>query len=619
MAACGSAGDANTVSESTAGNGSGAETTEAQAELSSAQTSSAEPSSAAASQPESTEAESTEASEETEETEAEPEPVVLTAEERLTRFKDSGISGFVRTDGQLLVDENGDQYLMKGMAMGNLVWDNGFYPPSFHHDEESYAELKELGFNCVRFYLNYGLFERDFRPYTYSQSGWDWLDENIEWAGKHGIRLILNMHYPQGGFQSYGDGMQLWQDPECQNRLTALWTAIAERYKDEPVVLGYDLLNEPIVPKIGSVEQSFAQWENLAGRIVDAIREVDTNHIIIVERLNAIKDTVSNTMDSNPNFNGDMNYFLIDDDNVVYEFHDYNPFAFTHQDDTVVNTAGMVREYPDEDSVSYSNAQYAGLSEGNPSPSMRSAEWQYLEGNKITVNNEAFKLGEVTFRCGYIGTSGKVYCDDLVVTEFDENGEVVREMSFPFDNTTSWVFWAADGVGSGGYSAYDGRDGGGCLFVEGTVNNASLADYNNMFAVKQGYSYQISGWVRVVNIGTRSNVALSVDFYNADNIMPLNKESLEADFVRYLEFGQKNNVPLYLGEFGVISGTFKEDRGGDRWVEDMLGFCKEYNVNFTYHAYHEPRFGLWTNSSSAARSDRNEILAEVFKKALAEE
>lgn len=47
------------------------------------------------------------------------------------------------------------------------------------------------------------------------------------------------MHYPQGGYQSQGNGMALWTDPENQRRLVKLWGEIARRYADEPAIQGY--------------------------------------------------------------------------------------------------------------------------------------------------------------------------------------------------------------------------------------------------------------------------------------------------------------------------------------------------------------------------------------------
>ena len=113
--------------------------------------------------------------------------------------------------------------------------------------------------NAVRFYMNYRTFEADAAPGKYLDDGWQWLDDNIAWAKSHGVYLILNMHVPPGGFQSLGNGKALWDRPELQDRLIALWTAIARHCKGEPTIAGYDLLNEPVVTRAAS------QWHDLAG------------------------------------------------------------------------------------------------------------------------------------------------------------------------------------------------------------------------------------------------------------------------------------------------------------------------------------------------------------------
>ena len=56
-----------------------------------------------------------------------------------------GYTGFIKADGNLLVDETGKQYMIKGMAFGNNVWSNPSYPPeNLHHTEESYKELADM-------------------------------------------------------------------------------------------------------------------------------------------------------------------------------------------------------------------------------------------------------------------------------------------------------------------------------------------------------------------------------------------------------------------------------------------------------------------------------------------
>jgi endoglucanase len=196
----------------------------------------------------------------------------------------AGPAAFIRTNGAGLVTPEGEPYLVKGVSFGNHVWGNPSTINGFtHHGPEDYPRAKFMGFNSIRFCINYGLFEDDVRPYSYKKDGFTWLNKNIASARFAGIRLILNLHYPQGGFQSNGDGDALWTNRKNQLRLIALWKEIARRYKDEEYILGYGLVNEP-VPLT-----DVAQWTSLAQEIIDAIRIEDPHHLLFVERANWLK------------------------------------------------------------------------------------------------------------------------------------------------------------------------------------------------------------------------------------------------------------------------------------------------------------------------------------------
>jgi hypothetical protein len=183
---------------------------------------------------------------------------------------------FVRRRGpRLVVGAEDREIRLQGVAFGNQVWGNPAAAPASHHSELDYDRLRDMNANAVRFYLNDALVQ--------SGAAWDWIDRNVAWARGRGIYLILNMHVPPGGFQSLGDGMALWNDSANRDRLRAQWRQIAERYRNEPVIAGYDLLNEPIVPT------SIEQWQDLASALVREIRSVDANHLIVVERLNGVK------------------------------------------------------------------------------------------------------------------------------------------------------------------------------------------------------------------------------------------------------------------------------------------------------------------------------------------
>ncbi len=348
---------------------------------------------------------------------------------------------FIHRQGAQLV-KGKDVIWLKGVSFGNEVWSDNPLPIThhLHHSEQDFARVAAMGMNVVRFYLNYKTFEEDAAPYKYKAAGWNWLNQNIAWARKHNLFLILNIHVPPGGFQSNGNGGALWQNPENQKRLKALWHQIAKRYANEPTIAGYDLLTEPVVTT------SITQWQQLAQQLANSIRTVDKNHLLVEERLNAINRNWNNV-------NDDLNFFLINDANTLYTFHFYRPFKYTHQ--------------------------YAA--------------WA--------------KMGE-----------GGKYPDETITEE--------------------------------------------------------------------------PGYRR-------------------------NKAYLAKQLEKYLAFGRKHNVPLYLGEFGLIQECFKENKGGLNWVSDMLDLLRENQIHFTYHVYHEDNFGLYAGYGKPVDPNKaNTALINLFSQKL---
>jgi hypothetical protein len=108
---------------------------------------------------------------------------------------------------------------------------------------------------------------------------------------------------------SPNDQPELFMNPEYQKRLIDLWVAIAKRYKDEPTVAAYDLLNEPLPARTGAAEKYKDQLEPLYKRITAAIRAVDKKHMITLEGCE---------------WSNDWSVFTEPfDDNVFYQFHYY--------------------------------------------------------------------------------------------------------------------------------------------------------------------------------------------------------------------------------------------------------------------------------------------------------
>jgi aryl-phospho-beta-D-glucosidase BglC (GH1 family) len=264
---------------------------------------------------------------------------------------------FIRRSGtQLVVGETDQVIYLRGVNLSydrvssddpSEPWRLADYtdwgtPATGWYQEKHFASIKEIGFNVARLNLTYRIFEDNADPGNWKESGWELIDRLIGWGKKYGLYLILDMHVAPGGagiVSCMGCGWRTWDEQAYQDRFKALWRAIAERYADETQMAAYDLLNEP------APTESASQWQSLAQALIDEIREVDKNHLIIVEMPVWIFDKNNDSPLGNYDTNVLSSFqFLVNDENVIYDFHYYLPTAFTLQDETGVDGG----KYPDE-------------------------------------------------------------------------------------------------------------------------------------------------------------------------------------------------------------------------------------------------------------------------------
>lgn len=250
---------------------------------------------------------------------------------------------FIRAEGKAIVDANGKSVLLRGIGLGGWLVPEGYMlhipgrgsPSSIHNlildllgaaDTErfyqlyraNYVNAKDLqqiaawGFNSIRLPFHYEMLSPPDQPGVFLESGFQVLDSLIAWSKRNQMYVILDMHCAPGGQNdqniSDSDGeAKLWTVPANQDRTVEIWKKIAARYATEPWVIGYDLLNEPVMPS-GFLNLDL---RNLYRRVALAIREVDQNHLLFIEGGNFATD-FSNL--APPVFYGT---------NVAYSFHKY--------------------------------------------------------------------------------------------------------------------------------------------------------------------------------------------------------------------------------------------------------------------------------------------------------
>lgn len=243
-----------------------------------------------------------------------------------------------------IIDRDGNPILLKGINLGNWLVPEGYMfhfskinSPQFIYlffntlvgpeeankfwedfrrnyiTRDDIRLIKSLGFNSVRIPFNYRLFITDYPFYELKGVGYALLDSAINWCKQESLYVILDMHCAPGG--QTGDNIDdsfgypfLFDSPLAQEHTAKIWKRLAEIYKDEEIIIGYDLLNEPIAHYF-DVDRLKPLLEPLYKRITSAIREVDNNHLIFLG--GAIWDSDFSI------FNKPF------DEKLVYTFHKY--------------------------------------------------------------------------------------------------------------------------------------------------------------------------------------------------------------------------------------------------------------------------------------------------------
>ena len=270
--------------------------------------------------------------------------------------------GYLHRNGQKIEDGNGNNIVLRGLGLGGWMVQEGYMLKTdaaagpqhiikqkitdligAESTEEFYKAYKAngitkrdidslaaWGFNSVRLPMHYNLYtlpiqkEKNSGQNTWLEEGFNMTDDLLSWCEANKIYLILDLHAAPGGqgkdanISDYdATKPSLWERVDNQDKMVALWKKLALRYKDNPWIGGYDIINEPNWnftgnDQNGCDEMSNAPLRALQVRVTNAIREVDKNHLIFIE---------GNCWGNN--YNG---IFPLWDENMALSFHKYwNP------------------------------------------------------------------------------------------------------------------------------------------------------------------------------------------------------------------------------------------------------------------------------------------------------
>jgi endoglucanase len=245
-------------------------------------------------------------------------------------------SVLLSTQGPRIVNGTGDQVVLRGFGLGGWMNMENFitgYPANeeaqrdavravlgeegyeYFFDrflehfftEEDAKFIRSLGLNLLRLPVNYRHFEDDMRPFEIKEEGFKHLDRVIELCAANEIYTIIDLH-ALPGYQNqhwHSDNPThkalLWRHKHFQDRTVNIWEHIAERYRGNPWVAGYNPVNEPGDPTGEAIMPLYR-------RLHDAIRAVDPERMLFLE---------------GNRYSLDFHMFGEPWENVVYTNHDY--------------------------------------------------------------------------------------------------------------------------------------------------------------------------------------------------------------------------------------------------------------------------------------------------------
>lgn len=192
----------------------------------------------------------------------------------------------------------------KGVNLTNWFQVNEVGQIHIHkYTKKDFEQLKSLGCDVIRLPIHLHSHTSGQPNFEVNPLLFEFLDEIVSWAEDLNIHLILDNHtFDPSGFTPLTIDLPLIK----------IWPQIAQHFNGRYKNIYFEILNEPN----GITD---AAWNQIQGKVITAIRQVNKEHTIIVGPANW------------NNYQNLKSMPFYEDKNLIYTFHFYEPFLFTHQ------------------------------------------------------------------------------------------------------------------------------------------------------------------------------------------------------------------------------------------------------------------------------------------------
>ncbi len=223
--------------------------------------------------------------------------------------------------------------IQKLLARG-INFDHIFFPYDCNHpytpeqwqtireklQSSEFKQIADLGFTHIRLNLGRGFLQDLKPPYALRPDGLKMLDRAIKMALDNGLGIIVDMHQTPAP--------DIFHKPEELKAYKHLWKGLTAHCIHQPLTVVFELMNEPAIPELSkpdSAKKDVEKWKKIQTELVEIIHKRDPKRYIVV------------TGGGWGSADGLLQMGTLDLPRVVYTFHDYTPFIFTHQGATWVD------------------------------------------------------------------------------------------------------------------------------------------------------------------------------------------------------------------------------------------------------------------------------------------